>query len=247
MVRRAERGLLWGSMVYLWFVFLLWVFKVAHKEQKQFILEIKNKFPDFFNNSKVLEVGSLDVNGSIRDFFMGCEYVGIDVAEGPGVNHVCQGQEYDAPDGYFDAVFSCEVMEHNPYWIETMQNMIRMCRPGGLVVMTCATLGRGEHGTTRTCAADSPLTVGIGWEYYKNLTFKDFLKSGALHGMDLVGHACDWISYDLYIFGFKKNGIVSEDFKQRVRLIEQLYVDKNKSSFKSIRRAVKANFLQKRC
>ena len=50
--------------------------------------------------------------------------------------------------------------------------MIRLCKPGGLVVMTCATTGRPEHGTRRTSPNDSPLT--LDWDYYKNLTEKDF-------------------------------------------------------------------------
>src|SRR5690606_19424692 len=103
----------------------------------------------FFRGTRVLEVGSLDLNGSVRSNFSGCDYLGIDVAAGPGVDLVCQGQDYDAPDGSFDVVTSCEAMEHNPYWRETFANMLRLCRPGGLILMTCATTGRGEHGTTR--------------------------------------------------------------------------------------------------
>jgi GT2 family glycosyltransferase len=147
---------------------------MAHSEQRVFIEEIKNKFPDFFQNKKVLEVGSLDINGTVRDFFSNCQYTGLDVSFGQGVDIVCEGQNYNAPDKTYDVVCSAECFEHNPYWLETFQNMIRLCKNGGLVFFTCATDGRPEHGTTRTTPADSPLTVGMGWNYYCNLNETDF-------------------------------------------------------------------------
>ena len=44
----------------------------------------------------------------MRTMFSDCEYVGIDVGEGKGVDIVCQGQEYDAPDETFDVCASGE-------------------------------------------------------------------------------------------------------------------------------------------
>ncbi len=79
----------------------------------------------------MLEIGSLDVNGTVRQHFEKCDYRGLDVAEGPGVDIVCQAQDYDAPIGSFDTVVCCEVMEHNPHWAETFANMLRLCQPGG--------------------------------------------------------------------------------------------------------------------
>ena len=46
-------------------------------------------YPEFFQNKSVPEVGSWDTNGSIRRFFSNCEYIGVDIAEGPGVDVVC--------------------------------------------------------------------------------------------------------------------------------------------------------------
>ena len=102
------------------------------------------------------------------------DYIGIDVGEGKGVDIVCPGQDYNAPDNTFDIACSAECFEHNPYWKETFANMVRMCKPGGLIVLTCATTGRPEHGTTRSDIGSSPLTVSIGWEHYKNLDEGDF-------------------------------------------------------------------------
>lgn len=162
---------------------------MAHLEQQQYIEGLKNRFPHVFKGKKVLEVGSLNINGTVRSFFEDCDYTGIDVGEGPCVDIVCQGQEYNAPDATFDTIISCECLEHNPYWLETFVNMIRMCKPGGVVIMTCAGTGRAEHGTFRTSPECSPLTVGIGWEYYKNLTEADFR---ARIDMDKVFSVYEW-------------------------------------------------------
>jgi SAM-dependent methyltransferase len=150
---------------------------MAHSTQRDFIQYVKDKFPHYFKDTKVLEVGSLDINGTMRSFFDNCDYLGIDVGEGKGVDLVVQGQEYDAPDETYDVCSSGECFEHNPYWAETFANMVRVCKSGGLVFFTCATTGRKEHGTTRTDSASSPLTVNIGWEYYKNLDEQDFRNS----------------------------------------------------------------------
>src|SRR5664279_1442631 len=112
---------------------------MSHASQLEFVGITKSLFPEMFVQKKVLEVGSLDINGSIRGFFENCDYTGLDVAPGPGVDLVCQGQDYDAPSESFDVVISCEVMEHNPFWEQTLKNMIRLTKPGGLMVMSCAT------------------------------------------------------------------------------------------------------------
>ena len=197
---------------------------MSHSTQQDFILYTKNKFPNYFINSKVLEVGSLDINGSMRSFFSECDYLGIDVGEGQGVDLVVQGQEYDAPDESYDVCASGECFEHNPYWAETFSNMVRMCKSGGLVLFTCATTGRKEHGTSRTDSGSSPLTVGIGWEYYKNLTEQDFLESFEesfdeifseyeFHSTEDYDNPTDFIKHmrtyinpceDLYFCGIKK-------------------------------------------
>jgi len=178
---------------------------MASAVQHEFIEILARHLPGYFRGAKVLEVGSLDVNGSIRPFFDHCEYIGIDVAEGDGVDVVCQGQDYDGPDDSFDHVVSCEAMEHNPAWKETFANMIRLCRPGGMVSMTCAAIGRREHGTTRSSPESSPLTVHMGWDYYRNLSPGDFSDAFDL-GTHFAHHGFwhNWAAYNLYFAGIKR-------------------------------------------
>lgn len=177
---------------------------MAHTQQLEFIEILAKQMPRYFHNVDVLELGSLDVNGSIRPFFDQCNYIGIDVAAGKGVDLVCQGQEYDAPNDSFDHVVSCEAMEHNPFWKETFANMIRLCRPGGLVTMTCATTGRWEHGTSEVNPVYSPLTVGMGWDYYRNLTAHDFTRSADMRHLFMhYRFWVNWSSFDLHFAGIK--------------------------------------------
>jgi SAM-dependent methyltransferase len=178
---------------------------MAHRQQFDFVNKLKLKYPAFFFQKKILEVGSLNINGSVRDFFSYCEYLGIDVGPGQCVDLVCEGQSLDHPDNTYDVSLSCECFEHNPYWIETFQNMHRLTKPNGLIFMSCATTGRPEHGTTRTSPSDSPLTIGKGWDYYKNLTEIDFRDN--FHMDELFSEYTFEVGTthaDLYFYGIKK-------------------------------------------
>jgi SAM-dependent methyltransferase len=155
---------------------------------------------------KVLEVGSNDINGTVRGLFSDCDYIGIDVAAGSGVDVVAQGQEFNAPDNSFDTVISCECFEHNPYWQDTLKNMLRICRPSGLVLISCASTGRPEHGTARTNHYSSQLTMDIGWDYYRNLTENNLRQ--AIDFDQYFEHytfCTNWESHDLYFVGLLRS------------------------------------------
>ena len=177
---------------------------MSHPQQQSYVESVTRLYPDSFINKKVLEVGSLDLNGSVRRFFKECEYIGSDVGEGVGVDVVCEGQKYDAPDNTFDTSISCECFEHNPFWKETFLNMIRMTKPNGIVVMTCATTGRAPHGITSDGPEHSPLTVKIGWEYYQNLTEQDFSCFDLDSLFSTYKFSIGKEMNDLYFYGVKK-------------------------------------------
>lgn len=147
---------------------------MSHDAQIDFFRRTKEKYFNFFVNSNILEIGSLNINGSIRPLFENCNYLGIDVGPGLDVDVVYEGQKYPGPDNYYDTVVSTECFEHNPFWLETFLNMWRMTKPNGLIIFTCATIGRSEHGTIRTDNYSNPLGISHGWDYYKNLSALDF-------------------------------------------------------------------------
>lgn len=143
---------------------------MAHVEQRQFFEKVRAEYPDLFSGVSVLEIGSLNINGTIRDLFDAKRYIGVDVHKGDGVDVVAEGQHLKYRAKSFDVAVSAECFEHNPYWRETFVNMHRMARKA--VLFTCASTGRPEHGTTRTTPQDSPFT--LDWDYYRNLTAEDF-------------------------------------------------------------------------
>lgn len=86
---------------------------MAHPEQHAFFKQLKALYPQYFEQVKVGEIGSLNINGSVREFFSDCAYTGFDVGAGPGVDEVVQGQLVGLPSGHFDTMISAECFEHN--------------------------------------------------------------------------------------------------------------------------------------
>lgn len=174
---------------------------MAHIEQRVFFDAMRSRFPAAFDGVRVLEIGSLDINGSVRDFYTNADYTGVDLAPGPGVDVVGQGQDLDYADRSFDVSVSAECFEHNPYWLETFANMTRMA--SHMVFLTCASHGRPEHGTARTDAGSSPLTVAAGWDYYRNLGAEDFDWQILAANFSTWGFSTNESSHDLYFYGVR--------------------------------------------
>ncbi len=171
---------------------------MSHPNQMSFVKTVKGCFPDSFANKKVLEVGSLNINGSVREFFTNCDYLGVDIGEGKDVDLVCKGHELPFPNLSFDVVISCECLEHDVYWDKTFQKMCELSKD--LVIMTCATTGRPEHGTTATNADAAPFTN----DYYRNLAIHDFVDNFDFHNIfKHFGFAINSDSHDLYFWGKK--------------------------------------------
>jgi 2-polyprenyl-3-methyl-5-hydroxy-6-metoxy-1,4-benzoquinol methylase len=100
---------------------------------------------------RVIEIGSYDVNGSLRPYVMSmkpAEYVGVDIAKGYGVDVVCSAEHLRERfgDERFDVVISTEMIEHVRDWRKVISNMKNLCRPGGIVLITTRSYGFEYHG-----------------------------------------------------------------------------------------------------
>ena len=178
---------------------------MAHAQHLQFVQMAAKHLADDFSKIRILEIGSYNVNGSIRPFFPRSTYLGVDIIAGPDVDVVCPGEEVADLDETYDLTVSCECFEHNPKWCETFLNMHRMTKAGGIVLFTCATTGRLEHGTKRTLPTSSPGNQEVGWNYYRNLTARDFrsrLQFGDL--FNEYAFVTNTASQDLYFIGRKQ-------------------------------------------
>jgi SAM-dependent methyltransferase len=118
----------------------------------------------------VLELGSYDVNGNVRDLLPGVPYIGVDIRPGPGVDVVTDAASmYEIPcdpqlwklQGTFDLVLCLEVLEHCEKAADIIGNAARALRPGGTLIVTTAGPGRPPHGVGG---------LVVGEEYYRNIT-----------------------------------------------------------------------------
>lgn len=141
-----------------------------HPEVIAFLTNLKVHRPDLFKG-RILEAGSMDVNGNPRRFFAGTEYIGLDWRPGPGVDAVGMIHEWRGkPDGYFDTVLSTETLEHDLHWKNSLRRMAEFVRVGGSVIITCAGPGRPVH----------YIETSVTGTYYENRTVPEVL--GVLWG-----------------------------------------------------------------
>lgn len=170
-----------------------------HREAREFIKSVKAEYPEFFTGRKVLEVGSLDINGTVRQFFEDCDYHGIDLGPGPGVNEIAHVTKLETAIEY-DVVISTEALEHDEQWAESLKVMYRLLQPNGLLLITCAAPNRWEHGTQRTDGDKTPFVT----DYYRNISVEDFASVllPNLFSKSYLGYRGDM--EDLYFAGIKQ-------------------------------------------
>ena len=177
---------------------------MSHIDQINFIREFRNYYLDenFSKDIHILEVGSLDVNGNMRDLFkFSKNYMGIDLIKGPNVDLVMDGAQIDSLKDKFDIVISCECFEHAKNWKTIFEKMCKITKDNSFVVISVASTGRIEHGTERSGNWQSP---GNKDDYYLNLTKKDFENNFNLK--DIFSNFFFYFninSFDLYFVGIK--------------------------------------------
>jgi len=99
------------------------------------------KFADEFTAAlsgplRIAEIGSQDVNGSLRSIFADHEYIGFDIEAGPGVDVVLFSPEaIAAAADSFDVALSANCLEHTRRPWLVVKEMARIIRPGGLVFL----------------------------------------------------------------------------------------------------------------
>lgn len=97
-------------------------------------------------------------------------WTGIDWRDGPGVDLVGLAHEVvlDWRRSEVDAVLSISALEHDPHWSLTVAAAVSIVRPRGLVAITCAGPGWGEH--EHDCAPG-------GARYYRNVDCDEIVET----------------------------------------------------------------------
>lgn len=150
---------------------------MAHPEQHSYVAAVKSLHPGHFIKARVLEIGSLNVNGTVRTHFTDCEYTGCDVGPGPCVDVVGAAHTLNLPRGSFDTIISCECLEHDKFWPDTLKTSVESLRDGGLLVLTWASPAREPHGVTAHDPWASPHTT----DHYAAPSMYDVLGKIAHH------------------------------------------------------------------
>jgi SAM-dependent methyltransferase len=129
---------------------------------------------------KILDVGSYDVNGTMKPIFSKGKYVGMDMEQGPNVDIVGVSHEIPFKDNEFDIVISSSCFEHDDmFWI-SFQEMCRVLKDGGYMYIQAPSNGP-YHGWP-----------GDNWRFYID-SWKALEKWGKKLGFDieLVEHYID--------------------------------------------------------
>lgn len=128
-----------------------------HDNARKFVASIASRLPAM----TVAEIGSRNVNGSVRYLFDGF-YVGVDLVSGPGVDIVADGATWDGDGRTYDCIVCCEVLEHAANAGEICRNIGRLLNNGGMAIITVAGPNRKPH----SAVDGGPLREG---EYYANV------------------------------------------------------------------------------
>jgi hypothetical protein len=154
-----------------------------HEQVMEFIEKVKVRFDgEHFRDCAVHEVGSRNINGTVRMFFERCLYTGFDLGYGPCVDVVSHYSQHVKPESAY-TIISCEALEHDRDWAKTVHAMIDNLMSEGLLIITAGGPGRPEHGVSDSIPSDSPDTL----DYYGNITEEDFRAAIDLHPDFVMG------------------------------------------------------------
>jgi SAM-dependent methyltransferase len=182
-----------------------------HQASKDFMEMVKRKYSEHFKEKFVLDVGSLDVNGTNKYLFENCAYIGLDMGPGNNVDivqHVADFHpELYGEDPQFDTIISSNAFEHDSRFNQSIENIVfNLLKPKGLFAFSCASTGTPEHGTTAHWAGHSPHTN----DHYKNITESDLL---AVLNWDnyFSEYKIETFGADLRFYGIRKEEFDDED------------------------------------
>lgn len=128
---------------------------------------------------RIVDLGSYDVNGCYKPFFVqpGWEYQGFDLRPGPNVDRVLESP-YRLPlaSHSADVLISGQAFEHIEFFWLTWMEMVRVLKPNGLIFLLAPSRGE-EHRYPQDC-----------WRFYPD----GYRALAKYAGMELLEVSTDW-------------------------------------------------------
>lgn len=136
---------------------------------------------------RILEVGSMSYLEQLKVSRLfdqpGFDYLGVDIEQGPNVDLVLSDRYNwnNLPDEHFDTVICCQVLEHAEYFWQTLSEIGRVLKPGGMILIIVPSKGP-EHRFPVDCwrfypDAAAPILKIIGAELIEVFLERDSWRS----------------------------------------------------------------------
>jgi len=146
-----------------------------HQSSLRHVQDLASRYQ--ISSGTVVDIGSMDVNGTYRDLFPACRYIGIDMAAGLGVDIVARDPyRYPVATGSADLVISGQAFEHVEFFWLAWLEMCRIVRSGGLIFLLAPSRDP-EHRYPVDC-----------WRFYPD----GFRALAKWAGVELLEVATDW-------------------------------------------------------
>lgn len=126
-----------------------------HPRNSQWWFRCKQNYSTYLDNvnTRIVEFGSYNINGTLRDdiFDKYSQYIGVDWrSQDKYVDVVSLAHEVKL-NQKFDAVISASMLEHDPHWADSLVNMVSLMEDDGIMALSW-----GAALNTIHCLAEAP-------------------------------------------------------------------------------------------
>lgn len=140
-----------------------------HQEAFDYIKRMQREHVIGSEPIQALDIGGQLINMPVHNIFPNTSWTTLDIEDGVGVDIVADGTTWRSETKY-DFVLCTEVLEHLSQWREILLTCSEALKPGGVFIMTCASVGRPPH------SAHGVVPVPPG-EWYANVPVPEIEKA----------------------------------------------------------------------
>jgi SAM-dependent methyltransferase len=96
---------------------------------------------DTIQSKKIIDIGSLNINGCVKPIFEKGQYIGIDMEAGLNVDVVANASNLPFSNNEIDIIVSISCFEHDDMFWVTFLEMCRVLNVGGLIYINAPSNG----------------------------------------------------------------------------------------------------------